>query len=261
MPKWILVLATLVATPWALLSAQLDYRNLDDERPVTTEDAYPVERYAVELMIPFAAERTAGADVLSFLPELMWGLAANTMLGAKVPLALADGADGIRVGGPRLFALYNFNTESPRLPALALRLDTSLPWGGDAGEAMTGTVTVIATRSWGVWRSHLNGSYTVAEAQRAPLLDPPVRWSASLAIDHTDWRHSLLWIGELRLAGALDGTTGWRGGVGARWQATPEVVFDAGVYRRLSALGPDLGLTLGLSRTFAFGSLMPGGGQ
>ena len=30
--------------------AQIDYRNLDDDRPVVTEDAYPVERYAFELL-------------------------------------------------------------------------------------------------------------------------------------------------------------------------------------------------------------------
>ena len=32
--------------------AQIDYRNLDDDRPVVSEDAYPVERYGFELLAP-----------------------------------------------------------------------------------------------------------------------------------------------------------------------------------------------------------------
>ena len=40
--------------------AQIDYRNLDDERPVVTEDAYPVERYAFEFLAPYLFEAEAG---------------------------------------------------------------------------------------------------------------------------------------------------------------------------------------------------------
>jgi hypothetical protein len=33
------------------LAAQMDYRNLDDDRPTRVEDAYPAERYAFELIV------------------------------------------------------------------------------------------------------------------------------------------------------------------------------------------------------------------
>src|SRR5919112_644746 len=43
-----------------LATAQTDYRNLDAGRPVVTEDAYPVERYAFELRAPYRFEADAG---------------------------------------------------------------------------------------------------------------------------------------------------------------------------------------------------------
>jgi hypothetical protein len=48
----LLLLARLAAP--GPLPAQLDYRNLDDDRPTVTEDAYPVERYAFEFLLPYA---------------------------------------------------------------------------------------------------------------------------------------------------------------------------------------------------------------
>jgi hypothetical protein len=45
---------------------------------------------------------------------------------------------------------------------------------------------------------------------------------------------------------------------GLRWQWTPMLVLDVGVARRLASSGPDLGLTVGLSRTFAIRALYPG---
>ena len=50
---------TFLAPP---VSAQIDYRNLDDDRPAVTEDAYPVERYAFELLAPYRFEADAGGS-------------------------------------------------------------------------------------------------------------------------------------------------------------------------------------------------------
>jgi hypothetical protein len=44
------------------LRAQIDYRNLDDERPLFSEDAYPIERYAFELLVPYRYEAEAGGE-------------------------------------------------------------------------------------------------------------------------------------------------------------------------------------------------------
>ena len=55
------VLAGLLAVmgPGAL-TAQIDYRNLDDDRPTLTEDAYPIERHAFEVLLPYRFERERG---------------------------------------------------------------------------------------------------------------------------------------------------------------------------------------------------------
>jgi hypothetical protein len=65
-------------------AAQIDYRNLDDDRPVLTEDAYPVERYAFELLAPYRFEAEAGGDELhAMVPEIAYGLARNAQLGLR----------------------------------------------------------------------------------------------------------------------------------------------------------------------------------
>jgi hypothetical protein len=62
---------TLIAAGFPPLAAQIDYRNLDDHRPVRTEDAYPIERYAFELLVPYEYENApAGEARHAITPEL-----------------------------------------------------------------------------------------------------------------------------------------------------------------------------------------------
>ena len=53
------VIATLLGIPSVAL-AQLDYRNLDDDRPTLIEDAYPLERYGFEILAPWRYSRAQG---------------------------------------------------------------------------------------------------------------------------------------------------------------------------------------------------------
>lgn len=252
------------ALPGAAVSAQTDYRNLDDERPVLTEDAYPIEHRAIELMAPFTFERHGGRGALEFNPEVMWGALGNLMVGAKLPFVLQrdDVVEDLRLAGPRLFVLANLNTESPWLPALSVRADVAVPGGAAGGDGTVVALKGIATRSWGTWRAHVNGIRTLGDAENAPAADAPPRWAATFAVDRTLWRHSLLLIGEVVAAEPLEAErTDWRAGIGMRWQATPTLVLDLGGFRRLSREGADLGLTLGLSHAFALAAMMPGGAR
>lgn len=255
-----IVLALVESRPSA---AQIDYRNLDAHRPVRTEDAYPIERYAFELAIPYDYENgLAGEQAHVVAPELAYGAFANAAIGLELPFAAlrAPGGTDWGLAGPRLFALYNFNTEGPSLPALSLRGDVALPVGDLAGDDPQLTLTGIATRSWGLTRLHLNASATAGHAAGRPPVDPPPRWAVSLAADRSFYRRSLLLLAELGVLRAAPGApTEVTVAAGARYQLAPTLVFDAGFSRRLVAdAGPDLGLTVGLSHAFGIAGWMPG---
>ncbi len=243
------------------LEAQLDYRNLDDERPVATEDAYPVEHYAFEVLAPLAFATNDGAQQYLLAPEVEYGMLANTQVGVRVPLAVSTigGTSEAGLGGLTAYALYNFNTESRVLPALALRGDVSFPVGSLAGDGLRFTLKAIATRSWGIWRAHLNllGS---AGSNDDLGVDALPRWAATVAVDRTFWRQSLLVVGELAVFQAASGAaTQATAALGMRWQWTPTLVLDTGVSTRLTATGPDFTMTIGFTHVLAFRALMPSG--
>lgn len=239
--------------------AQIDYRNLDDERPVRTEDAYPIERFAVELLTPLTFEATGGVRQYLLSPEFAYSPISNSMVGVKLPVAVAEGPGGTRagLGGSFVYAFYNFNTESKALPALALRTDVELPIGSEGGTGVRATLKALATRSWGRWRAHLNLAGTVG-SDTALGVDALPRWSASLAVDHTLYRHSVLLIGDVAvLETARNAPTQVEAALGLRWQWRPTTVLDTGLRRRLTAAGPNVLLTIGLSQSLAFRGLMP----
>jgi hypothetical protein len=252
------VLLGLGAAP---VRAQIDYRNLDDERPLFSEDAYPIERYAFELLIPYRYEAEAGGErVHASVLELGYGAAANTQLGVHVPFAVVDEPDGVEAGlaGIQPFVLYNFNTEGPWLPALALRGDLSLPVGSLGGEGTRFTIRAIATRSWGLTRLHLNALRSFGPEDGLSVAEPARRWTYSVALDRTILRHSILLGAEVVASRAVRGeAVEVNAGAGGRWQWTPTFVLDLGISRRLRETGPDLGLTIGLSHAFALPGLMP----
>lgn len=248
------------------VAAQIDYRNLDDDRPVVTEDAYPVERYAFELIVPYHFEAEAGGESVHVtVPELAYGVLANAQVGIKLPIAAvsAGGETETGLSGIHLFGLYNLNTEARWLPALAVRGDLSLPAGGLAGDATRFTVKAIATRSWGATRAHLNAAWSFGDDGPLAVAEPAVRWRTSVAVDRALIRRSLLFIAEVSASEAVRGAPAEvNAGAGFRWQWTPTFVLDAGVQRRLrDDIGPDIGITIGLSHAFALRGLMPRGGR
>lgn len=240
-----LLLIAAIALP-VTLRAQHDYRNLDHGRPITTEDAYPVERHALEVMFPWSLEREGGESALMFEPEVMWGALLNGMVGLGAPTVVGDGGG---LAGLRPFAFYNFNTEG-RLPAFAVRIDGSVPVGSLGGDDPSVSLTGIATLSAGTTRLHLNGGVRVTDGEGGPAEDAPADWKLSVGVDHTLWRRSMVVMADVMRA-EVGGAAEWVAGAGLRMQATPTMVFDIGAHRRLSSNGPDLVVTAGLTRSFA----------
>lgn len=244
--------------------AQSDYRNLDDDRPVLTEDAYPVERHAFEFLLPYDLEDGLGGGRLhAFSPELEYGILRNGQVGLKAPIAgRREGGDTEwGLAGLRVFGLYNLNSEGRALPALSARADLLLPVGALGGDATRVSLKAIATRSWGRARLHANAAWTLGRERSLGAVEPGHRWSYSLAVDRTLFRQSVLLIGEVAVRRIVKGApVDWSAAVGGRYQWTPTTVIDLGFRRRLGkSAGPDLALTIGFSHAFALGWLMPAG--
>lgn len=258
-----LAVAALAACSTRATRAQTDYRNLDDDRPVLVEDAYPVERYAFELLAPYRLERGRNGSTLhAFVPELAFGILRNAQLGFKVPLVAerTAGATSWGVSGLRVFGLYNFNTESRMLPALSLRSDGYFPVGSAGGDVTRGEIKLIATRSWGHSRVHVNGAYGFGTDGVSAAVESASRWWYGVAVDRTLFRQSTLLVAEVTVRRPSDGVpTEVAASIGLRRQWTPTTVVDLGIRRRLSDTGPEIGFTFGLSHAFAVAGLMPRG--
>jgi hypothetical protein len=255
--------ALLAAGP-GCLAAQIDYRNLDDDRPTRVEDAYPAERYAFEFIVPYGFERERGGGWIHSWPlELEYGILRNAHVGVKVPLAGVRGAGTTEWGlsGLRVFALYNFNTESPLLPALSLRTDAVFPLGALAGSETHVGVQAIATRSWGRNRIHLNAAYRFGRDGTPAVVEGLDRWWYGAALDRTLFRQSVLVIGEVYARRLLESApVEVNASLGLRWQWRPTAVIDVGISRGLrKGLGPEYAFTVGMSNAFAIAGLMPGG--
>ncbi|NOT09341.1 MAG: hypothetical protein HOP28_14185 [Gemmatimonadales bacterium] len=247
-------------------AAQVDYRNLDHGRPVSVEDAYPIERYAFEFIAGYRIGRPGEGQTFQ---SLRLGLSNGIFPGAEAGIGLIGALRSDRrgtetgVGGIQLSALVNLAAERVRLPGLGIRVDGVLPvgrWGGEGAGAM---VHLLATRSVGRNRVHLNAGAAIVR-QRRPGADESVPlWRVGVAVDRTLIRSSTLLLADLSLAREEAGAPGELGaGLGVRRQITPVLVLDAGL-----AVGfrPDrrstVAVTLGASRSFGVAGLMPGGAR
>lgn len=246
------VAALLVLGVTSPLAAQIDYRNLDDHRPTRVEDAYPAERYALELIAPYSLERERGGRWLHAVDlEAEYGGVLNAQIGVAVPVAGATG-EGWGLSGLRVFMLYNFNTEGPLLPAMSLRADVQLPVGSLADDHVRVTGKGILTRSWGRQRVHLNAGYSLGEDTAPAAVDHADLWWVGAALDHTLYRQSVLAVGEVFVEQTSRGVpVEVNATLGLRWQWRPTTVLDLGVGRGLRpGVGPELSLTIGLTNAF-----------
>ena len=245
--------ATLLAAARPV-AAQTDYYNTDAGRPLTIEDAYPVERRAVELQLaPLRLERArGGAYHWGIEPEVALGILPRTQLEIGVPLAFAEGGGRRTSGlaGIELSALHNLNVETTTVPALGVVADVLIPVGSLAPDRAYPSVKGIATKTLPWARFHLNGQYTLGDRLAAadagsgeaagsdvgPGAAELSRWQAGVAVDRTFPLRSLLVSGELYARQPL--RTGedveWNTGAGARYQLSPRVAADAGAGYRLT---------------------------
>jgi hypothetical protein len=235
----------------SVVSAQTDYFNTDAGRPIRIEDAYAIERRAIELQVaPLRLERPrSGSYRWGFEPEVALGLLPRTQVEIGFPLvhseAPASGGAGRAVrttglAGLELSALYNLNAET-RLPALAVVGDVVLPVGGFGPARAVPSLKGVATKTFAWARFHVNAQYTFGDADAiapsaggalpaAPVNAEFTRWLAGVAIDRTLPLKSLLLTAEVVTSTPLDDADlrQWDGAGGVRYQLSPRIAFDAG---------------------------------
>jgi hypothetical protein len=249
------------------LKAQTDFYNTDAGRPITTEDAYPTERYAFELQLaPLRLERSRGGVYnWGVEPEIAYGVLPRTHIELGAPFVYTDlGADRQVSGlaGVDLSLLHNLNVETTTFPAFGLVGEVLLPVGNLAPDRTYGSAKVIITRTYRWARIHLNGQYTFGSAPRvddgsgAQLGAGAVelsRWLAAIALDRTFPLRSMLITGEVFVRQPIHDTEDveWNAGGGIRYQLSPQFALDGGLGKRLTGEDQSWFATFGLA--YAFG--------
>ena len=234
--------------------AQTDYYNTDAGRPLQIEDAYAVERRALEIQAaPLRLERNRrGVYSWGIEPELAYGLFRRTQVEIGLPIAILDagmGGKSAGITGLDASVLYNLNTET-RIPALALGASVLAPVGGLAADETYTSVKGIATKTFRWARFHVNAQYTagkapVSVANGAGAIGAGAselsRWLSGVAIDRPFPLQSLLLSGEVFARQPLheDEALEWNAAVGTRVQLSPRVALDVGAGSRLT--GDDKG--------------------
>ncbi|MBI4519603.1 MAG: hypothetical protein HY701_02105 [Gemmatimonadetes bacterium] len=254
--------------------AQTDYYNTDAGRPILVEDAYAVERHALELQLaPVRLERQRGAVYHWGLEAVIaYGVLPRTQIEVGRPLAFVDeGVTGWSSGiaGIDLSVLHNLNVETSALPAFALAADLLLPVGSLGPDKAYVSVRGGLTRTFRAGRVHVNGGYTLgSEGERGGAVHRAAiggevlevsRWMAGVAVDRTFPLSSLLVTADVYVRQPLqtDLDPEWNGEAGLRYQVSPRLALDAGFGRRLTGEDQAWFVTFGSAYAFALRSLIP----
>ena len=241
--------------------AQTDYYNTDAGRPLQVEDAYAIERRAVEIQAaPLRLERARrGADAWGIEPELAVGLLPRTQVEVGVPFAILDaGVGGTTAGiaGIDASILHNLNAET-RIPALAVAAGVLAPVGSLAASETYASVKGIATKTFAWARFHANAQYTFGNAPAGGVTGAGAtevgRWMSGISVDRTFSLSSFLVAAELFARQPLDDRAAleWNAAAGTRVQLTPRVALDAGAGARLT--GDDQGWFVTLGGAYSLG--------
>ena len=225
----------------ALEARALDHDNLDPNRPIGMEDAYAIPKGEIGLEggVRFN-DRRAGRTRVTFQPQIIYGAFDNTQIEIQGDLFTDPhslvGAN--KSGDLHLGVLYNFNTETLALPAMAVRVEADLPTGVSSKGVDT-QVTGILTRSFGRLRAHLNLGYGLLGSPQGE--ERPAGYRAFAAVSYplgypTSFRDTVIASVYTRQSD-LRGQRNHTGvEIGVRHQLTSRVVLEGGLGTKF--LGP-----------------------
>lgn len=259
---YLLSILTLILGAAMPAFGQADYRNLDPGRPIVIEDAQPIEFRAFEFQfgIPRYSRNSDGGSELSFEPELKWGFAKDWQAGVGGEYAVVrEGETSGSFRDTQLHLFYNLNQEDRALPAIAFRPELTLGTGELGSDHPHGGLKVIVSKTIGLNRIHLNGSYTFGPKELPGRGGDRVNRNLyGIAYERTFPTEFFVVVADLYSVAPIDGR---RREIiydlGARVQLTPTWVVDAGLFQALRAEHLDFGVTLGVSYVFSFRGLFP----
>ncbi len=253
--RFALPAVALWTAPVSLLG-QTDFYNLDHERPLRVEDAYATKRWAFEFQAsPFSmSEDREGTVRYSPSVELKHGLFPGVELSVagEIENERRGSESSTRLHEIEVSALMNLWVEGTALPAAGVRLTTIVPT--EAGRSAVLEARGALTRGlFGPIRAHLNGALLIGSDRAED------GWAGAALGYVLPFQHLLLmtegWVSFPRA-----GETVFHSGIGARFQVTPTLVFDAGLGREWSGEERrDWVMTLGVTHEFGVRAIIPGG--
>lgn len=212
----------------------LDHDNLDPNRPIGMEDAYPIPKGEIGLEGGVRInDRRQGSTRVTFQPQILYGAFYNTQIEIQSDLmSEPDQVVGANKSGDlHLAVLYNFNTETLALPALAVRVEVELPTGVNSNGVDT-QLTGILTRSFGQLRVHLNAGYTFLGAPQGQ--ERPGVYRVVGAVSYplgypTSFRDTLIASIYTRQSDLQGQSNNTGVEIGLRHQLTSRIVLDGGL--------------------------------
>ncbi len=245
-------------------AAQSDYRNLDAGRPIAVEDAQPIEFRELEAQtsLPRFSREGKGKRLLAIESELKWGLLKDMQAGVSDEfVVLRDPTHTVATWrDTQVHVLYNFNQETPRLPAVAIRPELAIESGGLGSRHEHAAWKMILTKTIQGNRFHLNGSYTLGPTEvRGRGGDLVNRFFYGAAYERTFPLQFVVLLADVYARKPIDGSrTEAVFELGTRIQVAPRWVLDGGISAGLrTGPSPDVGFTFGLNYSFSFRGLFP----
>lgn len=245
-----------------------DHTNLDENLPITIEDAYPIPYNGIEAQGYFLYDRDRlgsrgrggrGSDLFTFAPRVEAGLFRNFQASTALPYSLGNTSE-TKQGNANLQGLYNFNNETISLPALSLGAGVIQPYGYERGGTET-QVKAVASKSIGSFGTsyvprqlHLNAIWfhnydplrlSDASERRDRYLvgvgySQPVTNDAVLVAD--------VYRQELRERGRAENMVE----LGTRYQLTPQTVLSSSVGTGFGDRSPAFRVLVGFQHTLSW---------
>lgn len=224
-----------------------DHKNLEENLPLTVEDAYPIGYLGREFQLITRYERgEKGEDRYLVEPVLEFGFPRNGELSISGPFLWGegepDGCDDVT-----LEQLYLLNQETRVLPAFAVIGKVHAPTGPES-EGVDWTLKMAATktlsRSWYLHQLHANFAWTFNEKERPGERDG--FYEAVLGYSARINNETMFLADFVRDEDIERGIESNIFEAGVRYMLTPYAVLSGGVGFGVGDDSPDIRATLGI---------------